>query len=61
LVSSFEINESMMRTIDRGHDPQTHEQLWGALAGEFEFQRTNDYSDEIPASWGEYFQREVAI
>jgi len=59
LVSSFEINESMMRTIDRGHDPQTHEQLWGALAGEFEFQRTNDYRDEIPASWGEYFQKEV--
>jgi hypothetical protein len=59
LVSSFEINESMMCTIDRGHDPQTHEQLWGALAGRFEFQRTNDYSDEIPASWGEYFQRET--
>jgi hypothetical protein len=59
LVSSFEINESTMRTIDRGHDPQTHEQLWGALAGEFEFQRTNDYSDEIPASWGEYFQGEA--
>lgn len=55
LVSSFEINESMMWTIDRGHDPKTNEQLWGAQAGSFEFRRTSDYSDEIPASWSEYF------
>jgi hypothetical protein len=59
LVSSFEINESMMWTIDRGHDPQTNEQLWGAQAGGFEFQRTNDYSDEIPASWSEYFNNQT--
>jgi hypothetical protein len=51
LVSSFEIDAAGMRTIDRGHDPETHEQLWGSLAGPFEFQRTHDYSDEIPAGW----------
>ncbi|MFM8276894.1 MAG: chromophore lyase CpcT/CpeT [Cyanobium sp.] len=51
LVSSFEIDAQGMRTIDRGHHPETHEQLWGALAGPFEFQRTHDYSDEIPAEW----------
>ena len=51
LVSSFEIDPAGMRTIDRGHDPQTHEQLWGSLAGPFEFERTEDYSAEIPASW----------
>jgi len=51
LVSSFEIDASGMRTIDRGHDPQTHEQLWGSLAGPFEFQRTDDYSEEIPSAW----------
>jgi hypothetical protein len=56
LVSSFEIDESRMWTIDRGHDPQSHKQLWGALAGGFEFQRTCDYSDEIPASWSEHFK-----
>jgi len=55
LVSSFEINPAGMRTIDRGHDPQTHEQLWGSLAGPFEFERTEDYSAEIPASWYEAF------
>ncbi len=51
LVSSFEIDASGMRTIDRGHDPETHEQLWGSLAGPFEFERTADYSDEIPGAW----------
>ncbi|KEF40956.1 MAG: chorismate-binding protein [Cyanobium sp. CACIAM 14] len=51
LVSSFEIDARGMRTIDRGHDPVSHEQLWGSLAGPFEFERTHDYSEEIPTSW----------
>ncbi|MCP9851172.1 chromophore lyase CpcT/CpeT [Cyanobium sp. Morenito 9A2] len=51
LVSSFELDPGGMRTIDRGHDPQTHEQLWGALAGPFQFERTDDYSEEIPDHW----------
>jgi hypothetical protein len=51
LVSSFEIDSRGMRTIDRGHDPATHEQLWGSLAGPFEFERTDDYRAELPADW----------
>jgi len=51
LVSSFELSASGMRTIDRGHDPTTHEQLWGSLAGPFAFERTADYSQELPAHW----------
>ncbi|MFM7675653.1 MAG: CpcT/CpeT family chromophore lyase [Synechococcus sp.] len=51
LVSSFELSASGMRTIDRGHDPATHEQLWGSLAGPFEFERTDDYSQELPLHW----------
>ena len=51
LVSSFEIDPRGMRTIDRGHDPATHEQLWGSLAGPFEFERTHDYRADIPPSW----------
>jgi len=51
LVSSFELDPNGMRTIDRGHDPETHQQLWGSLAGPFEFQRTHDYSAEIPSDW----------
>jgi hypothetical protein len=51
LVSSFELDGRGMRTIDRGHHPETHEQLWGSLAGPFEFERTHDFSDELPPHW----------
>lgn len=56
LVSKLELGPEGMRTIDRGHDPVTHEHLWGSLPGPFEFARTDDYSDEIPASWSAAFQ-----
>ena len=51
LVSSFELSQSRMTTIDRGHDPTTHEHLWGSIAGPFQFDRTVDYSTEIPDHW----------
>ena len=51
LVSRLELDAHGMRTIDTGHDPTTHEQVWGSLAGPFEFSRTDDYSGEIPAAW----------
>jgi hypothetical protein len=51
LVSRLELNGRGMRTIDRGHDPTTHAQLWGSLAGPFEFERTDDYSHELPPEW----------
>jgi hypothetical protein len=51
LVSSFELDGQGMRTIDQGHDPRSHEQLWGSLAGPFEFERTHDYSAELPRDW----------
>jgi hypothetical protein len=57
LVSRLELNSDGMRTIDRGHDPVTHEHLWGSLPGPFEFARTDDYSNEIPESWTELFSR----
>ena len=53
LVSSFEIDAGGMRTLDQGHDPVTHEHLWGSLAGPFAFERDADYSNEIPATWAE--------
>ncbi|MCT0217337.1 chromophore lyase CpcT/CpeT [Synechococcus sp. CS-1330] len=56
LVSRLDLNPAGMRTIDRGHDPITHEHLWGSLAGPFEFARTDDYSDEIPAHWSEQWR-----
>jgi hypothetical protein len=51
LVSHFELFEGGMRTIDRGHHPDTHAQLWGSLAGPFDFERIADYSSEIPDRW----------
>jgi hypothetical protein len=51
LISSFELDGQGMRTIDQGHDPSSHEQLWGSLAGPFEFERTHDYSAELPRDW----------
>ena len=57
LVSRLELNPTGMRTIDRGHDPQTHEHLWGSLAGPFEVARTDDYSNEIPSSWADQLGR----
>ena len=56
LVSRLELDPRGMRTIDTGHDPSTHEQVWGSLAGPFEFERTHDYSDEIPESWLQHWQ-----
>jgi CpeT/CpcT family (DUF1001) len=51
LVSQFELWPEGMRTIDRGHHPDTHERLWGSLAGPFEFERTDDHSAELPDPW----------
>jgi hypothetical protein len=56
LVSRLELGPNGMRTIDTGHDPSTHEQVWGSLAGPFEFERTHDYSGEIPESWLQHWQ-----
>jgi hypothetical protein len=51
LVSRLELSNRGMRTLDRGHDPESHELVWGSLAGEFEFERVADYSSEIPEAW----------
>jgi hypothetical protein len=55
LVSRLELSADGMRTIDRGHDPVTHEHLWGSLAGPFDFARTDDFSSEIPQEWLQAF------
>ena len=52
LVSRFEIDPNGMSTIDRGHDPDNHEQIWGSLAGPFQFRRVANYASEIPPHWG---------
>jgi hypothetical protein len=56
LVSRLELSPTSMRTIDTGHDPTSHERVWGSLAGPFEFERTHDYSEEIPTDWQSLLQ-----
>lgn len=47
LASEFEIDEHRFISHDRGHDPETDEQVWGALAGPFEFVRWASFADEV--------------
>ncbi|MEB3308168.1 MAG: chromophore lyase CpcT/CpeT [Cyanobacteriota bacterium] len=56
LVSRLELTPTGMRTIDTGHDPMTHEHVWGSLAGPFEFERIDDYSNEIPEAWHQHWR-----
>ena len=51
LESEFVLRDGAMETIDRGYDPETHEHLWGSIAGPFQFERTDDWRDELPADW----------
>ena len=51
LLSEFELTPQTMQTIDRGYDPQTHEHLWGSIAGPFRFEKLCDWSEEVPAGW----------
>lgn len=47
LESSFEINEDKFISLDRGHDPETDEHIWGSIAGEFHFVRWASFADEV--------------
>lgn len=47
LDSEFEIDEEKFISIDRGRDPETDEQVWGAVAGPFYFVRKHSYADEV--------------
>ena len=47
LDNEFEISEEGLLSWDRGRDPETDEQLWGTVAGPFQFQRRNSFQDEV--------------
>lgn len=47
LDSEFEVNEQKLISLDRGHDPETDERLWGSIAGPFEFVRWANFADEV--------------
>lgn len=47
LENSFEVDEHQLISLDRGFDPQTHELVWGSVAGAFHFVRWNSFADEV--------------
>lgn len=47
LDSQFEIDDHQFISWDRGRDPTTHEHIWGALAGPFQFQRRVSFANEV--------------
>ena len=51
LVSTFKLEKDQLKTLDRGHDPETNERCWGSIAGEFQFQKLTSWSPDIPDSW----------
>jgi len=50
LKSYFEINEHKFISHDTGYDPETDKQVWGAIAGPFEFVRWASFADEVRLS-----------
>lgn len=47
LDSEFEIDDRLFVSRDRGRDPETHEHIWGSVAGAFEFVRWASFADEV--------------
>ncbi|GFE70673.1 chromophore lyase CpcT/CpeT [Chroococcus sp. FPU101] len=47
LDNSFEIDEQTLVSVDRGLDPETDEQVWGSVAGPFNFVRLTSFSNEV--------------
>ncbi|MGQ9838027.1 MAG: chromophore lyase CpcT/CpeT [Cyanobacteriota bacterium] len=48
LQTRIELRENQLSSHDQGMDPTTHEQVWGALAGAFRFQKITDWQSELP-------------
>lgn len=46
----FEIDGEKFTSHDRGLDLETDEQVWGAIAGAFEFTRIASFADEVPTA-----------
>ncbi|CAN1212618.1 chromophore lyase CpcT/CpeT [Tumidithrix helvetica PCC 7403] len=47
LVNEFEVGEHFFSSLDRGHDPETDERVWGSVAGPFEFTKKTSFATEV--------------
>jgi CpeT protein len=49
LVSEVEITNTTWQSRDRGFAVDTDEQVWGSEAGQFQFEKIQDFAAELPA------------
>ncbi|MDY7023281.1 MAG: chromophore lyase CpcT/CpeT [Cyanobacteriota bacterium] len=47
LNSWFEVKEQQMISHDQGFDVETHEHVWGSVAGPFQFERWASFASEV--------------
>ncbi|MEN9221999.1 MAG: chromophore lyase CpcT/CpeT [Thermostichus sp. BF3_bins_97] len=47
LQTTLHLSETEFCSHDQGMDPTTHQQVWGALAGAFRFQKVVDWQSEV--------------
>ncbi|MEA5469880.1 chromophore lyase CpcT/CpeT [Spirulina sp. 06S082] len=47
LDSTFTVDAEKLISWEKGLDPQTDEQIWGAIAGAFHFQRRESFAHEV--------------
>lgn len=50
LTSRVYLSAQEFQSHDRGYDPDTHEQVWGALAGPFRFTKIQNWMEFLPSS-----------
>ena len=51
LHSTFSLEGDCLKTLDRGLDLETKERCWGSIAGEFRFQKIQNWASELPLNW----------
>ncbi|MEM9540414.1 MAG: chromophore lyase CpcT/CpeT [Cyanobacteria bacterium P01_E01_bin.42] len=50
LDSTFEVTPDTLTSWEKGLDPATNEQVWGAIAGAFHFTKRESFAHEVPTN-----------
>ncbi|MBP0014546.1 MAG: chromophore lyase CpcT/CpeT [Roseofilum sp. SBFL] len=48
LVSEVELTETTWKSLDRGMEVKTHQQIWGSTEGALEFEKITSFAQEVP-------------
>jgi CpeT protein len=48
LISDVEITETTWKSLDRGMDVNTHQQIWGSDSGSLSFEKRQSFAAEVP-------------